>query len=40
VQMSVNDLINRLHEETKGYPRKPLYFSKFLSKRPRFMHLD
>jgi len=40
VQMSVNDLINRLRKETKGYPRKPLYFSKFLSKRPRFMYLD
>jgi len=40
VQMSVDELINRLREETKGYPRKPIYFSRYLSKRPRFMHLD
>ena len=39
-QMSVDELINRLREETKGYPRKSIYFSRYLSKRPRFMHLD
>ena len=34
VEMGVDELINRIEEEIKGYPRRPLTMPKYLSKRP------
>ena len=34
VEMGINELINRIEEEIKGYPRRPLTIPKYLSKRP------
>ncbi len=39
VSMKVQDLIKRLKEETKGYPRRPIYFARYLSQRPVFLRL-
>ena len=36
--LSVNELIDVLETETDGYPKKPRYFPRLLSKRPKFMH--
>ena len=33
----VADLIAELGEKTNGYPKRPLYFSKYVSKRPVFV---
>jgi threonyl-tRNA synthetase len=34
VEMGVDELMNRIEEEIKGYPRRPLTMPKYLSKRP------
>jgi threonyl-tRNA synthetase len=34
VEMGIDELINRIEEEIKGYPRRPLTMPKYLSKRP------
>ncbi len=34
VDMSVDELISRIEEEIKGYPRRPLTMPKYLSMRP------
>nr|KJR74436.1 MAG: threonyl-tRNA synthetase [Thermoproteus sp. AZ2] len=36
-QMTTQDLISAINEETKGYPRRPLYMPRLLSQRP-FYH--
>ena len=36
--MAVNELIELLENEVDGYPRKPRYFPKLLSKRPGFIY--
>jgi threonyl-tRNA synthetase len=33
-EMGIDELINRIEEEIKGYPRRPLTMPKYLSKRP------
>jgi threonyl-tRNA synthetase len=34
MEMGIDELINRIEEEIKGYPRRPLTMPKYLSKRP------
>lgn len=36
--MTVNDLIKVLRNEVNGYPKKPIYFPRLLSKRPGFIY--
>ncbi len=35
--MSVHELLEMLENETKGYPKRGMYFPKLLSKRPKFL---
>jgi len=37
ITMTVDELAELLRKETKGYPKRPLYFAKRLSKRPRLI---
>ncbi|MCD6369056.1 MAG: threonine--tRNA ligase [Thermoproteales archaeon] len=37
VEMTVNELIEELQEETRGYPRRRAYFGRYVSLRPGFI---
>ncbi len=39
-KMTLDDLINKIKEKTKGYPFREIYFAKHLSKRPKFMKME
>ncbi|MEM3583831.1 MAG: His/Gly/Thr/Pro-type tRNA ligase C-terminal domain-containing protein, partial [Nitrososphaerales archaeon] len=37
MDMSDEELLKKIKDETQGWPYRPLYFNKLLSKRPRFI---
>ncbi|MGQ4891772.1 MAG: threonine--tRNA ligase [Candidatus Njordarchaeia archaeon] len=39
-KIPLDELINRLEEETRGYPRRGIYFSRYVSQRPKFIKMD
>jgi len=40
VKMTINELLSRLNRETEDYPKKPIYFSRYLSKRPKYIRME
>ena len=40
VQLTIEEFLEKLRTGTQGYPKKPIYFSRYVSQRPKFIKME